>query len=1101
MKLEPHFYRGLVIAFLLVSRASGIRLEPLHSMGFGYLSDAPYSIALSPDGRKIAIACRMGVVLAGRSSHDGTVRFEKLLEIGIDGNTASSGIAVVDFVEPDFVVGGGFDGKVWLWNVEQPNSPVLIYSPPVPDRIILLTATDKNTLAAVYADGQVKILKGVTPFQIKKAYSLKLTSGDSSWVTSASYNQTLKQLAVVTSGARAINIFKYEKNGFQFVRSFDPGVKSDYPMILRYSPNGRYLACVCQNRAIVIDASSLKTRKEFFSTYQIFDVTFSDDGSVLFAASGLSPRIEIFRVENNPFVNNHVSVPVKILNSRINFMLFLPSLNTSSFGEIAIASLYPGVIGFDPLNRKTAWKLMGFINGGSRKYPGLITYSNGGLVLVSEYSFLTIDSSGQRFSYSPHNFDMKFVSLDGVGADQAVALNLDGTLVFLKGSDMVTTVNTGRGNYHTFCMSVTRKFVFVGGDSGHIFVYNVITRKTGMFRIPDSSSITAIEAQELSDSKIIVFAGTRDGSLYYFYAPEAVQRVGEVFSGMGISITDIAYSTKTALLAVGFDNGTVIFYRARSSSWQLVDKYQQSSPVLKVEVLPDGQRYVVAHRSGLDVTVVKKRRVVTLYRLRKNGVGDIAISPDGSKLAIFRIWGRVEEYRIIYDSAPPQNEFQPAAGPVVQAGATEQVPQQLVVEKTAQEPTPTKTQPSAQPVADVNPVASSAAPPPSDTPPAFTAQSVPSDGASPIGIVSPMPSEDIIKLDFRHGNIVEFYGRINGRTLPPAVSYAVTPIVGQNFSYLPQANVGSDGAFKLALQFPTPGIYSLELNATVDGNAFRKRYILLVGSVKNVYLLVYGLNAPRYPDFPVFNYFETSAMKFYRDIRYGLELAQENTAYFIGINAIPGRFMEKLRQFENMAGDTGVVIVGIFAPALIDPQNPYAFYIPGYNSRPDNLTTSSIASYVLESNLRLSRSRKLIFIDAVKGQMLDWELKSGLVPAGSYSGLGDMVTSLNDAILKLGESNSYTCVISSSQMQSESYSMSDNAPSSYGGPYSLFLEVIDSGLRGAADRDGDGIVYFHELKRHIEEQMPSTALSAQPGFAGACSFDVPLSVLSLIRRR
>ncbi len=1112
MSSKAAFLRGLYLTMLLSTAIYGITLNPLRFYGYGYLSDTPHSMALSPDGNAIAIACRTGIVIS--EFRNGGGHSEILLKLPDNELEKSKGISVVDFVDIDFVVGGTFDGKIWLWDRKRPNKPSLIDSLVAPDNLILLSAVDPNTLIAVYSRGMVRVLAGVTPYEIKKNFSINLSPSDTDIIVTTDYNHATKQLAIVMSSQNKVYFYRYEKGKLLPIGNVDINSPGHYITALKYSIDGNYLAYAYQNTVKILKTD---LRHNVVKTVplnrRINSLCFSDDGRILFVASGINPQLTIIPMKGSPPSGGYDSFPISALRTKVNNMLYLPERHGS--GIIAIASLYPEVIGISPESGNVLWRIGEFINGDYEFTPPPIVYSaDGDIVLASEFDFTRFSPDGGSWHIPTDEFESRFVSLASPDTDgEVVALNADGIILAIDRTTILWTKKfSGNGFYFkTHAIDIAAKTVFVGADSGLIYMSHVDTSETSVFSLPGKGMVTALRAISVG-GHMGGFAGTSSGMLYYF-DPAAGTAIKISRQPYGKKVTSVEYSPENQIVIAGFSDGTVVFYGKPGYTWNRLSTMNFSGKIVKIKMLL-GNMALLAYSAGISIVSLNGWGVQVVYKLKKPGILSAAVSPDLSTIAVFMKWGQVQEYAISYEgkklevaqhrqvslpdiqaqqatpSAPEPPTYHASAG----AFETQATPSKPAYE-TSSIPATSVPSPETTPVRP-NPSPDIAqAPPPPPSPPSFQPESTPSaayfpSASDPITLssMSGETQDGIMRLNFHPGGIVQLFGQVKSSSPPSQLLCSVRPIIGQNFSYQSSVQVAQNGRFTLNLQFPTGGIYELKL--WDSGGRVSSEYILLVGDVKNVYLIVYALNAPRAPEFPSFNELEVSGRQFFNDMVYGLNISDENAVYMSGTNASPRLFLDKLREFKDMAGDTGVIIIGIFAPALIDYDNPKIFYIPGIKTRPDNITTNSISSYALKNILGASRGQKLLFMDVVKRSMLQWQFEMRGANT-AYSGLDDMVSSLNQAVLGLFKNNRYACVISSSQMQTESYTLQ-------GERVTLFARVIDEGLKGKADTDSDGIVTLREIKQYLRARMPEIAPSSMPGFSGNCNINVPLSVVKLI---
>ncbi len=1132
-----NFKRSLVIAIyagIIWGQGTSIRavtFKMLGNIGYGNLSDKPYSLSLSPDRQHIAIACGMGVVVAERGDKT-RYTYRNLLVKKVDNVDTNLQIQVVEFIDTEFVTGGGDDGKVWLWNINRPMAPSVIDNGTGdPDNpVSYLVAIDKNHLLVVYFNSKYHIINGLTPYK-----SGKITEGSlfesGSKIHSAAYNYRQKVLAVTTAGKNAIYFFRYTDKELKPLTPLSLKSNSSYSIILRYSPDGKYLAYGQQNSVTVLNASNNKVVGKFQTTLFVTSIEFSMDSKYLFVAhySSYGKPTTYISVISLDTMQRSKPMGVDMLKARINFMLFIPS-DEPLGGYLAITSLYHSVIALEPETRALLWSVDGFINDvGSPTNPSPMAYTDTNkLILITENSFLFLnDTTFSIDNALPSDFQNRFVDISTMpGEGGGVAVNLDGTVLIFRDGTVVDSFNAPELTRVT-AMDVADNRFFVGGDDGVIVVVRRNHAVESRIRLTSAAgtAISELNVVSVGQGEMMLFAGTKNGRVFFIRYNGSPSSPISINTTVQQEVTSIDYSPVHGLLAVGYRTGEVSFYSLKNNRFYHLARFTDfEEPVVKMQFMKRAGYLLVAYPSAMLVLAMNSGTVNIMYNLHTKGLCNIALSPNDDRISLLHDYGRISVMEINYGSTDYNaSSFVATAEAQPEAYKTEADEPVTVGTKGNQPFVPPTSLPS--PNASSNPDVSQDAnieandlqsqSPPNHTPsitmpqaertqpttaqsePRMTVQSLPKKETNDLFITSPMPLRNrIISIPYSQSTITVLRGHVNLSVMPLNLMYNLKPIVGQHIAYNPELSIDANGNFSINIQAPSPGIYQLVLQGIKqDGQIITKSYFLKVGEVSNIYLIVYGLDAPGDPQFPAVNGYTTSARAFYQDLREGLALKRSNVAYFVGKNAIPSRFIERLRRFVMQAGDTGLVIVGLFAPAIIDPQNPYAFYILGYYTKPNDIPSSSIASYMLKNTMRINRSRKILFFDGVNDRMLKWYYQKSQATS-MYSDFSDFLSSLNDAVLAVGDSVQSICLISSSQLQSTSYLYPYNNRS-----YTLFMYLIDSGLHGDADGDGDGVVSLGELIQFIEDRMTQIMPSAQPGVAGNCDGTAPIGIVEFLRRR
>ncbi len=1114
--------------------SNGISFAPIGSVGFGNISDKPYSLAISPEGQHIAIACGMGVVIA-RKSDNGFI-FERLLTNGEAGAAGKyMGIQVVEFIDPEYVLGGSEDGKLWMWNINKPLNPVMLDKGDGQFPVVLAAGIDKDNILTVYANNEYHILSGVSPYGARKIFKGNLFVDKT--VGATAYNYSDKMLAVAPSGENTIYFFKIEDRKLKPLSPVHLSISGVYRSSLRYSRDGKRLVYASSNQIVLIASKNNRVLKTISTSQEVSSAEFSLDLKYLFVSQYSSTSAATIKVIPLQYSTREKKLRIKELPGiRINFMLFLPAPEPSK-GTLLIAAPHYRAIALDITSGLVSWSIDGFINevttdASESSMPPMEFLSDSTLMFISQSNFLFINSVNARITGSvPNTYPSIFVGLAGpLPNGKVVALSYDGTLLFFKGNVLTDSIRIGQIDAAR-TMDVVKNRIFVIDTKGKIIVIDERGNIKKIIKLGSGGTpmgnVTALRAVSMKSGGYSLFVGTDSGTLIHVIYKEPDMIENRIIPGTGDEITSIEYSPTSMVLAVGYLSGKIDFYADYGGKLsKFLDFDYIKSRVIKMKFIKNSSYLLAVSAYALFVLNVKADGVDKVYSLPRKDIWNMAVSPSYNEIAILHTYGNISFLQARYDldfsnegpvvvtsasapkaavSASPKTvseQLIPPQAPPSQKIST--MPVSSSVAGTEQPPSAPPESPSPQPVIASKPTIDLKATTSGETSyqggtTHTTQYSTQSIGTANIAegdfrITSPAPRGGVIRVDYSPATVIQFSGEISPSLTSSMLSFHVERIWGGRVAYNSQSlEVKSDGKFDFSVTFYAPGIYRLFLNASTGTGQTRVReYVVLVGEVTNIYLIVYALNAPSDPEFPVASSeFEASASLFWNDLKRGLNIARSNRAYFVGKNAVPDRFLDKLRSFVSSAGDTGIVIVGIFAPVIGDPQNPSVFRILGYYTRASDVVSRSMAGYEIQSILSSTRGRKILFFDGVKSEMLRWYYNR-IASASVYQDFNDFLESVNDNILSMQKSAPSMCLISASQMQTESYSVKNMG-------LTLMAQVIDEGIKGRADYDSDGVVRLGELTRYLDDRMTQIVVDAQPGIAGPCdNSDVPLSVLKLL---
>jgi uncharacterized caspase-like protein len=205
--------------------------------------------------------------------------------------------------------------------------------------------------------------------------------------------------------------------------------------------------------------------------------------------------------------------------------------------------------------------------------------------------------------------------------------------------------------------------------------------------------------------------------------------------------------------------------------------------------------------------------------------------------------------------------------------------------------------------------------------------------------------------------------------------------------------------------------------------------------------------------------------------------------------ATSARVRGGVRDFLGQAGKDDVVIVFFAGHGAPDPRHPNALYLLTYDTAPDHLGESAFDMDEIRSALQktISAERVIVYADACHS--------AGISSLGTREPANEREL-LNRYLSMLAQSFPGVAMVSASQANELSRESEE-----WGGGHGVFTYYLIQGLRGAADRDKDGIVTLQELFDYVSENVKSATKFAQhPSLSTSSNWDpdTPVSVVSVI---
>jgi len=174
------------------------------------------------------------------------------------------------------------------------------------------------------------------------------------------------------------------------------------------------------------------------------------------------------------------------------------------------------------------------------------------------------------------------------------------------------------------------------------------------------------------------------------------------------------------------------------------------------------------------------------------------------------------------------------------------------------------------------------------------------------------------------------------------------------------------------------------------------------------------------------------------------------------------------------AGKNDTVILFFSGHGAEDPYWPGQFFLMTYDTAPDNLQATALEMTGMKFLQRLDSDRILVIVDTCHPDVSSPDKTKRITP------------SLKKLMIALGESSGKV-MITSSKDDEQSVTKSGLANS-------LFTHHLIEGLKGAADRDGDGAVTVNEAYRYSYKRTTEASGGLQhPQFAGRVVGSFPVS--------
>jgi uncharacterized protein len=218
----------------------------------------------------------------------------------------------------------------------------------------------------------------------------------------------------------------------------------------------------------------------------------------------------------------------------------------------------------------------------------------------------------------------------------------------------------------------------------------------------------------------------------------------------------------------------------------------------------------------------------------------------------------------------------------------------------------------------------------------------------------------------------------------------------------------------------------------------------------------------------------------------------DHVRFLVDEQATSSRVRSGLSTFLGRAGENDLVLIYLAGHGIPDQFHPNVIYFLTYDADPNDLGGTAMPMSELSGALNSTINSKYVavFADAChsgafKGQQTP---RAGL----------EASQAVNNFLVELSRANPSVTIFSASRRNE--YSFEDPG---LGGGHGVFTYFLLEGLRGAADRDADGIVTLQELINYVTKKVAEATDEKQhpdPGVTVTKELNLPLAVVPVSRK-
>ncbi|MEW6114093.1 MAG: caspase family protein, partial [Thermodesulfobacteriota bacterium] len=244
----------------------------------------------------------------------------------------------------------------------------------------------------------------------------------------------------------------------------------------------------------------------------------------------------------------------------------------------------------------------------------------------------------------------------------------------------------------------------------------------------------------------------------------------------------------------------------------------------------------------------------------------------------------------------------------------------------------------------------------------------------------------------------------------------------------------------------------------------------------DLYAVIVGLSKYKNPKIPSLKLAAKDATDFAKFIETQEQLFRK-TRVFLRTNENAGKTeLEKYLFYElRQAGKDDTIVLFFSGHGAVDPKRPGEFFFLTYDADPEYLEATALNMTGLRFLRSLDCPRVVMIADAChSGGFTDWQARSSVIPLKLF--LRDFTSSSGRVIITSSRPDEYS--LEGSRM--------DNG---------VFTHFLIEGLKGAADKDGDGVISVKEAYDFVYDRTRAATGGAQhPQFTGSVEGVFPLSV-------
>ena len=226
----------------------------------------------------------------------------------------------------------------------------------------------------------------------------------------------------------------------------------------------------------------------------------------------------------------------------------------------------------------------------------------------------------------------------------------------------------------------------------------------------------------------------------------------------------------------------------------------------------------------------------------------------------------------------------------------------------------------------------------------------------------------------------------------------------------------------------------------------------------------------------------------------GGNFKKQNINLLTNENATKSNIEDALYDFLKKPDEDDLVIIFFACHGAPDPDIPENIYLLPYDTNPEKIASTGIQMRAIDSVLKhtLSSKKVIIFADACHSGNIGGGIgKEMKVRAGDEESMNELI---NKYLRDLTQSEEGIALLTSAEAREVA-----RESQKWGGGHGVFTHFVLEGMKGAADRDKNGIITVGELFEYVREKVKEATDNRQHPSIGTNPYDrnLPIAIRSL----